>query len=73
VIVGVIQEADPLDLVSGDLTELANRSEDIVRRSIVFDVQPIEAGYWGKDVFRGGVLCTLSAWGIGFAVLCGSG
>jgi hypothetical protein len=65
------QEPDqPIDFLSGLLTEPADRADDIGRLCVGRDVQPIQAGYGViADVFRGGVLCTPSAWVIGGRVI----
>jgi hypothetical protein len=66
-VVSLIEEPDkPVNLVTGVLAELAYRAEDVLRRSVVFDVQPIQAGRRvSADVFVRG-LCTLSARVMGF-------
>jgi hypothetical protein len=49
VVLGLIQESDqPIDFLSGLLTELPNRAEDVGRLCVGRDVQPIQAGYRGK-------------------------
>ena len=52
-VVDLIQEADkPVDFVSCLFAQPADRSEDILRRSVVLNVQPIEACNGGKEERR---------------------